>query len=79
MSATLDAQERLEMEGAEIKGNRELPKVLYVVPWKSVERFQIESPPIISIMEQKLTPIDRASFRRKINYHEAIFSKATPE
>ena len=67
------------MEGAEIKGNRELPKVLYVVPWKSVERFQIESPPIISIMEQKLTPIDRASFRRKINYHEEIFSKATPE
>lgn len=67
------------MEGTAIIGNKELPKVLYIVPWKSVERFEIESPPIASIMEQKLTPIDRASFRRQIHYHEAIFSKAKPD
>ena len=71
----LQAQERLELEGTEIIGNKELPKVLYIVPWKSVERFDIASPPIISIMDQKITPIDRASFKRKILYHEAIFSK----
>ena len=46
------------MEGTEITGNKELPKVLYIVPWKSVERFDIESPPIDSIMEQKLAPLD---------------------
>ena len=67
------------MEGTEITGNRELPRVLYIVPWKSVERFEIESPPISSIMEQELKPLERASFRRKINYHEAIFTKARPE
>ena len=67
------------MEGTEITGNRELPRVLYIVPWKSVERFEIESPPITSIMEQELTPLERASFRRKIHYHEAIFSKARLE
>lgn len=67
------------MEGAEIKGNRELPRVLYIVPWKSVERFEIESPPVSSIMEQELKPLERAAFRRRIHYHEAIFSKATPE
>lgn len=64
------------MEGTEITGNKELPKVLYIVPWKSVERFEIQSPPIESIMDQKLTPIDRASFKRAIHYHDAIFSKA---
>ena len=64
------------MEGTEITGNKELPRVLYIVPWKSVERFDIESPPIVSIMDQKLIPIDRASFKRKIHYHGAIFSKA---
>ena len=64
------------MEGLAIIGNKELPKVLYIVPWKSVERFDIASPPIVSIMDQKLTPIDRASFKRKIHYHNAIFSKA---
>ncbi len=76
MSATIDAQERLEMEGTEIIGNKELPRVLYIVPWKSVERFEIQSPPIESIMTQKLTPIERAAFRRKIHYHDAIFAKA---
>ena len=64
------------MEGTEITGNKELPRVLYIVPWKSVERFDIKSPPINSIMEQKLGPIDRASFKRKVHYYDAIFSKA---
>ncbi len=67
------------MEGTEITGNKELPRVLYIVPWKSIERFDIESPKIDSIMEQKLTPIDRASFKRAIHYHDAIFSKVRVE
>ncbi|MDJ0776613.1 MAG: hypothetical protein QNJ85_02040 [Gammaproteobacteria bacterium] len=79
MSVAASAQDRLELEGTEIIGNKELPKVLYIVPWKSVERFEIETPPITSIMDQGLTPISRAAFKRKIRYHEAIFSKATPE
>jgi len=64
------------MEGTEITGNKELPRVLYIVPWKSVERFDIKSPPITSILDQELTRIDRASFKRQIHYHDAIFSKA---
>jgi hypothetical protein len=75
-TASVYAQEKLHMQGTEITGNKELPKVLYIVPWKSVERFEISSPPIASIMEQKLTPIDRASFKRTINYHDAIFTTA---
>jgi hypothetical protein len=74
--ATVSAQESLQMEGTEITGNKELPRVLYIVPWKSVERFDIKSPPITSIMDQELNHIDRASFKRQIHYHDAIFSKA---
>jgi hypothetical protein len=75
-TANVYAQEKLQMQGTKITGNKELPKVLYIVPWKSVERFEISSPPIASIMEQKLTPIDRASFKRSIHYHDAIFATA---
>jgi len=75
-TANVNAQEKLQMQGTQITGNKELPKVLYIVPWKSVERFEISSPPIASIMEQKLTPIDRASFKRSIHYHDAIFATA---
>lgn len=78
-TANVRAQERLQMEGTEITGNKELPRVLYIVPWKSVERFEISSPPVTSIMDQKLTPIERAAFRRQIHYHDAIFSKAKLE
>ncbi len=73
---SVNAQERLEMEGTAITGNKELPMVLYIVPWKSSERFDLSSPPIVSIMDQKLTPIERAAFKRTIHYHDAIFSKA---
>lgn len=76
--AQLAAQDRLELEGTAIIGNKELPNILYIVPWKSVQRFEISTPPIVSILEQKLTPIDRASFKRKIHYHNAIFAKAKP-
>ena len=72
----IQAQETLQMEGTEIIGNKELPRVLYIVPWKSVERFEIKTPAITSIMDQQLTRIDRTSFRRAMRYHDAIFSKA---
>jgi hypothetical protein len=71
-----NAQQSLQLEGTEITGNKELPMVLYIVPWKSVRRFELEAPPITSIMDQKPGPLDRASFKRTIHYHEAIYSKA---
>jgi hypothetical protein len=77
-SPDLAAQDSLQLEGTAITGNKELPKVLYILPWKTVERFDIESPPIVSIMDQKLTPLDRATFKRTIHYHQAIYSKAAP-
>jgi len=77
-SSALNAQEILQLEGTSITGNKELPMVLYVVPWKSIERFDMQVPEITSVMEQKLEPIDRAAFKRTINYHQAIYSKAKP-
>ena len=67
------AQERLELDGTSIIGNKELPKVLYIVPWKRTERVDFSSPPIVSIMDQALTPIERNTFRRQVRYHQVIF------
>nr|MDJ0834158.1 hypothetical protein [Gammaproteobacteria bacterium] len=49
VSNPLWAQEKLEMEGTAIIGNRELPKVLYIVPWKSAERIALSTPPYSSV------------------------------
>lgn len=32
------AEDRIELEVTTIKGNKELPKILYVVPWKEMQR-----------------------------------------
>ena len=74
ITALAEAQERIQMEGVEIIGSQELPRVLYIVPWQTAERFEIDSPPISSIMERRLMPLEPAAFRRKVYYHEAIFS-----
>jgi len=76
-TASVMAQQRLEMEGTAIIGNKELPKILYIVPWKSTETVNFPSPPIVSIMDQALKPLDRNAFRRQIRYHDAIFSTST--
>ena len=31
------AQDRIELKITTIKGNKELPKILYIVPWKEVK------------------------------------------
>jgi hypothetical protein len=77
-SPELAAQETLQLEGTEITGNKELPMMLYILPWKSVERFDIESPPIASIMDVYLVTLDRSNFKRSIFYHHGLFSLAEP-
>ena len=32
------AQDKIELKTIQIKGNKELPKILYVVPWQDAQR-----------------------------------------
>jgi hypothetical protein len=36
-SASAAAQERVELESIIIKGNKEFPQILYIVPWKDMK------------------------------------------
>jgi hypothetical protein len=75
-SATLAAQEaedRLDMEGTAIIGNKELPLMLYIVPWKPAQRIDIPTPPIVSILDRPLQKIERNEFRRQVKFHQAVF------
>ncbi len=68
----IQAEERLEMEGTAIIGNQELPKVLYIVPWKQSELPDLSEPPLQSLIDDALMPIDREEFRREVVYHDAL-------
>ncbi len=70
------AEVRLELEETEITGARELPKVLYIVPWKKTGPDS-RPLPMKSLMDEVLAPIDMDVFRRQVRYHE--FTHQTSE
>ena len=72
LCTTLQAAERLNMEGTKIRGNQELPKVLYIVPWQEAEVPDLSQPPLQSLIDEALTPVDREVFQRKVRYYDAL-------
>lgn len=74
LSLPLIAEDRISLEGISIIGNKELPKMLYIVPWKKSELPELNAPPIESLIDEALAPIDRDNFKRKIRYYQ-IYSK----
>jgi hypothetical protein len=70
------AEDRIELEGTSIFGNQELPKVLYIVPWKDSELPQLNEPPLESLIDEALAPIDRSEFRRQVIYYDALSIQA---
>ena len=75
-STTLVAQEtedRLDMEGTSIIGNKESPNILYIVPWKPAQRIDTPAPPVVSILDRPLQKLDRKEFRRQVKFHQKVF------
>ncbi len=69
------AEQRLEMEGAAIFGNKESPNVLYVVPWRQAKRLTGMMPPEMTTMEELLVPLDRDVFRRRVDWYQTFGEK----
>ena len=63
------AEDRLNMPGTEIIGNQELPKALYIVPWKKSSLPDLGAPPLQSLISDALSPLERNEFRRQIRYY----------
>lgn len=67
------AMDRLDLDSTVITGNQELPKVLYIVPWKKAELGQLPGRPVNSLVNEILEPVDRDEFRRRIGYYDTLF------
>ena len=66
------AQDRLELDTTQITGNRELPKVLYIVPWKRSDLGDLVGKPVNSLLDEVLAPVDRDVFKRENRYYDAL-------
>lgn len=73
------ADERKELEGISIIGNRELPNILYIVPWKSPGMPDMMDMPLTTLINQSLEPIDRLTVIREEQYYNALKSNETAQ
>jgi hypothetical protein len=66
------ALDRIELDPTQITGNRELPKVMVIVPWKRSDIGDLIGRPVNSLVDEALQPLDRGVFRREIDYYKAL-------
>jgi hypothetical protein len=69
LSVAARADDRATIDRTNIIGNRELPKVLYIVPWKKPMAGDLSGPPDESVLDEALAPVDRDVFRRQVRYN----------
>ena len=73
----VSAQDRAEIDRTQIIGNRELPKVLYIVPRKKPAPGDLPNRPLESVLDEALAPVDRDVFRRQVRYDGLIRSRSS--
>jgi cytoskeletal protein RodZ len=61
-----NAADKLQLGTATVTGDREQPKVMYVVPWKRPDIGDPEGKPMNSLVDEILSPVDRDTFKREV-------------
>lgn len=70
--------DRLDLDTTIVTGNRELPKVLYIVPWKKADLGDLPAQPFNTLLDEVLTPVDRDVFRREVTYYGVVSGGGNP-
>ena len=71
-SGQLLAEERIQLDDTAIVGSRELPKVTYIVPWKSTNIMQISGFTGKSSFSENIQALDRDVFRKELDYFSML-------
>ena len=69
----------MELGRTEITGNQELPKVLYIVPWKKSDPGDLLGRPVNSLLDEILAPVDREEFLRQVDYYDDLYGESEQE
>jgi hypothetical protein len=64
--------DHLELGTATVTGDREQPKVMYIVPWKRSDIGDLAGKPMNSLVDEILSPVDRDVFKREVVYYRAV-------
>lgn len=66
------AADRLELDDTAIVGSRELPKVLYIVPWKKSRVGTLAGVSEKGSFKESMTALDRDVFLRELKYFNVM-------
>jgi hypothetical protein len=73
MTVTAAAQEETRaLPGITVIGDKELPKVLYIVPWKEAADPGAMTPPLLAPGEAVPAPVNREEFLRMLRYQKFV-------
>ncbi len=67
--------DEMNLRLTEITGNQELPKVLYIVPWKKSDPGDLMGKPVNTLLDEVLAPLDREEFIRRIDYYDDLYGE----
>jgi hypothetical protein len=71
-AAAARPHDQIDLDATQITGNRELPNVMYIVPWKKPDLGEYAGRPPKSLLDEILAPVDRDVFRRQNRYFAAL-------
>jgi hypothetical protein len=69
----------IDLGTTSITGNQELPKVLYIVPWKKSDLGDLVGRPVNTLLDEVLAPVDPEVFERHLKYYETLNGKRQEE
>lgn len=77
-AAFAQAEQRIQLQSSTITGNSELPKILYVVPWKNVPATQFDEKLVLhEVSADFIKPIDPDEFERQAKHYAEIVNGNT--
>lgn len=79
LANSVPAVDHLELDTTAVTGNRELPRVMSIVPWKAPEPPGGPDRPMGSLIEEVLAPLDRDEFRREVTYFNDLSTQSRAE
>jgi hypothetical protein len=79
VQSTTNAIDRLDLGTTSITGNQELPKVLYIVPWKRSDLGNLVGRPVNTLLDEVLAPVDPEVFERHLDYYDTLYGESEQE
>jgi len=77
IKASSSQLDRLDLDATSVTGNQELPRVLYILPWKESGIGDLTGKPVNSLLDEVLAPLDREVFQRQLKYFDQLHANDT--